>query len=475
MPWLTLLIAKLALEDDAIALKIGGSCPTRVIDELRNELWNMPSSRSDDTSAGVFLMLRALIHTQLQFQQRETFSFIRWPALIAALPPQHALRVQFHAAFGCDPDTFIGIVYSAYAAVMNGKTTVSRDFFDPLRPLYGSAIDTFFDRFSKDAPALRQELRAELHERIYEVRDGHKVLRGDALKRPEAERIEFPWLSRYPLYRHPSGRLAIWHHKVFARGMEEAVHRELSGHGQAYTDPFSRVFESYVLDLVRSTGLDFHSEDEIKGGVLSRPAVEALICLDGCNIMIESKMSLFPDQVLISDRGPMVFTKLKRVREGMVQGWRVGDLLRDGSVAIEEARSASADFLIIVTSRQLNLCSGEHLSRMFGDDVVHRINPETRFMGPSPEQLKRLPLKNIFILSVEEFEHFTGAIKDGPIHLSDLLEEAADDSENLTTSSMHFDQILGKHVKRWSPPILIQDALQRAEARIAMAFGEPSV
>jgi hypothetical protein len=444
-PWLTLLIAKRVLEDDAITLNICRSCPTQVIEELRNELWHVSSIRSNDTDTGVFLMLRALIHTQLQLQQPESFSFVRWPALIATLPPQHAVRGLFQDAFGCDPDTFIGVVYAAYAAVLQGNKFISHDFFEPLRPIFGSAIDAFLNRFSRDAFALRRELRAELHERIYEIRDGHRALRHDASQRPESERIEFPWLSKYPLYRDPSGRLTVWHRLVFARGMEDAVHRELSGHGQHYTDPFSRVFESYVIDLVRSTGLAFHSENEIKAGVSSRPAVEALIPLDGCNVLVESKMSLFPDQVLISDRGATVFMKLKRVREAMMQGWRVGELLRDGSVNIENTSLASVDFLIVVTSRQLNLCSGEHFTRLFGEDFVNRVNPEGRFICPSPDQIQRLPLKNIFILSIGEFEHLTGAVKDGVVDLRTLLRQAAEENGDPKTSSMHFDQILGRY------------------------------
>jgi len=177
-------------------------------------------------------------------------------------------------------------------------------------------------------------------------------------------------------------------------------------------------------------------------------------------------MSLFPDRVLISDRGPEVFVKLRRVREGMVQGWRVGEMLRDGTVHIDDVSNSAEDFLLIVTSRQLNVCSGEHFKRMFGDEIISRINPESSFVGPSELQLRRLPLRNIFILSIEEFEHLAGAIADKSIELVPLLRQAAADNADPKTSSMHFDQILARQVKRWTHPRLIRVTRLRAERRL---------
>ena len=465
-PWLTLLIVKLVLEDKSISLRGTQPCPTDLIDEIRNDLWNTPGAHEHEGSPSIYLMIRSLVHTQLLFQQAESFAFLRWPALISRLPPEHALRGQFEAEFGCDPDTFIGVVFAVYSAVMQGNTFIAFNYLEPLRPLYGSAIDRFLDRFAKDATDLRQLLVEQLHRRIYVEVNGRKTLRQDAAVRPESERIEFPWVSRFPFFRHPSGRLAVWHRLVFARGMEDGVHNVLSSLGQAYTDPFSKIFEDYVVELVRNSGMDFVSEDEIKGGIASRPAVEALVHADRCNVFIESKMSLFPDRVLISDRRPEIFMKMRRIREGMVQGWRVGEMLRDGTVHVDGASNAEQDFLIIVTSRQLNVCSGEHFKRMFGDDVIARINPESNFVGPTALQLDRLPLNNIFVLSIEEFEHLTSAIAEGSVDLISLLRAAALDNADPVTSSMHFDQILSKHVRKWTHSRLIRATRLRIERHL---------
>jgi hypothetical protein len=103
---------------------------------------------------------------------------------------------------------------------------------------------------------------------------------------------------------------------------------------------------------------------------------------------------------------------------------------------------------------------------MFGDDIIARINPESSFGGPTAFQLDRLPLKNIFFLSIEEFEHLTGAIAQGYVDLISLLKAAALDNADPVTSSMHFDQILSKHVEKWNHPRLLRATRLRTERRL---------
>ena len=149
-------------------------------------------------------------------------------------------------------------------------------------------------------------------------------------------------------------------------------------------------------------------------------------------------MSLFGDNLIFSDDPKVVFRKLRRVREAVVQGWKVGTLLRSGYFAITDAASAPLDYLLIVKSRQLNLCNGELLLQMLGQEKLMNRNPESSFGSPSIEQLVRLPPRNIFVLSIEEFEHLVGAIAAGDVDLPPLLEEAALKQRRPGGASIHF-------------------------------------
>ena len=103
---------------------------------------------------------------------------------------------------------------------------------------------------------------------------------------------------------------------------------------------------------------------------------------------------------------------------------------------------------------------------MFGEDVIARINPESKFVGPTALQLDRLPLKNIFVLSIEEFEHLTSAIAEGSVDLIPLLKAAALKNADPVTSSMHFDQILSTQVNRWTHSRLIRATRLRIERQL---------
>src|SRR5699024_9160377 len=153
--------------------------------------------------------------------------------------------------------------------------------------------------------------------------------------------------------------------EIFFHGLEEAVHTRLSESGQVYTDSFSKVFEDYVIELIRDSGVYAIKDQEFKRiGNASMPAVDALIPSAEGNVLIESKMSLFSDVGLLSDKPRLVKSKLKRIREAIVQGWRVGDLIRSDEIDLDDAKLADNDYLIIVTSRQLLLGNGRHLQKM---------------------------------------------------------------------------------------------------------------
>src|SRR5690606_34520943 len=129
-------------------------------------------------------------------------------------------------------------------------------------------------------------------------------------------RHEFPWLTKYPVLKLDKTRVLAWNSTIFFHGLEESIHIRLSEFGQLYTDSFSKVFEDYVIELIEESGTHAITDQEFKRlGNASMPAVDALIPHAEGNVFIESKMSLFADDVLLSDRPPLVRLKLKRIRE----------------------------------------------------------------------------------------------------------------------------------------------------------------
>jgi hypothetical protein len=447
-PWLTLLLVKWALQDKGVNLRIGPPIPQFEFDRLRQQLWELQGNvdRAKDQS-NIWLMVRSILHVQIEFQRRETWGFLRWPALYARLNPGSTSRKQFREVIGMEPNVFIDLAYGLYATVLDGKMPLGPDWLAPWRPTYGVAIDRMYELFVRDLPGLRAELQGDAAQRI----------------RGKQELYEFPYLRRFPFLRLRDGTLHCWHPLVFARGLEDAVHLRMSSLGKDYVDSFSRVFEQYVTELATGCGMAALTESDYKKAVGGEAhSVEVILEGESCNIFVEAKMSLFADDVLLQDSEKAIYQKTKRVRDGIKQGWRVGGQVRDEASGFGSRFSAEQDFLLVVTSRNLIIGGGDALQRLYSP---------SEFDYPDAQAKQRLPLSNVFIISIDDFEKTMGCVAAGEVNLSMLLKESAAANQDGQSARMFFSDFLGTYTKRWSQTSVLREARKAAEARIAVAFG----
>jgi hypothetical protein len=443
-PWLTLLLVKWALQDRTVALRVGNSISQQELDQLRQQLWDVPAlNKGRAESKNIHLMLRSLIYVQVEFQRRENWGFMRWPALYAKLQPEHACRRQFRLSMGMEPDAYIDLTFALFAAVIDRKMPLSANYFAPLRAHYGEAVDRVVSLFVRDLIELREDLQSDA---AYRIRGHHEL-------------YEFPYLKRFPLVRLKDGSIHCWHPLVFARGLEDAVHLRLSDdYGEDYTQSFSRVFEDYVKELAQESGLDVLVEERYKEAIgHDAPAVEAVIVGQGCNILVEAKMSLFGDEVLLQDNQETIFFKTKRVRDGIKQGWKVGKVLRSTPAAFGSRFDVEQDYMMVVTNRELLLGGGEFLRRLYSQGV---------FEYPDDEAQRRMPLTNVFILSIEDFERLMTCVAVGEVNLTNVLRDAALANQDPTTARMFFTDFLREHAKNFPLPSLLENARDSSFRRV---------
>lgn len=447
-PWLTLLLVKWALQDKGVSLRVGPPISRGELDRLRQQLWDLQGKEAGNKEkSNVWLMLRSILHVQFEFQRHETWGFLRLPSLYARLNPGSTSRQQFREVMGMEPNVFIDLAYGFYAAVLEGKMPLGSDWLSPFRPTYGAAIDRMYELFVRDLPGLRIALQGDVAQRI----------------RGKQELYEFPYLRLFPFLRQRDGTLHCWHPLVFARGLEDAVHLRLSQLGKDYIDSFSLVFERYVTELATGCGmatLDEAAYKETVGG--DAPSVEVILEGEDCNIFVEAKTSLFADDVLLQDNETAIFNKTKRVREGIKQGWRVGRQVRDTACGFGPRFATEQDFLLVVTSRNLLIGGGNALQQLYAPGA---------FDYPDEQTKQRLPLSNVFVLSIEDFENTMGCVGAGEVNLSVLLKEAAVANQDGQSARMFFSDFLGKYTKRWSQPFVLREALEAAEARVFAALG----
>lgn len=444
-PWLSALLLKWKLITTVGPLHVGRDMPQVEFDQLRQLLWNADTAK-DPASPGfnAMTMIRAHMAVQLEFQFATTSAFMRWPALIARLPSGHVNRRQFQEVMGMDAEAFMDLGMLIHTAALQSPI-VHRKSFDLLRPAYGTKVDTYLDLMSRKLPELRDELRADPTQE----------------QRGRSEVHELPYLRRYPLLQVDAERLASWHPAVLARGIEDAAHFRLSRFGDAYAQAFGPVFEKYVLELVTEAGLPFVPEERLKRESGAVKVVEALIESDGCNVYVEAKMGLFPDQLLIRDDPVYLYERTKNIRTAIAQGWDVSDSIRAGGSA-DALRWAKAeqDFLLVVTSRELYLGGGILLQRLY---------PAGRFDYPEGAMGERIrsnmPMQNIFIVSISEFELVMGHVQASGRPLAAVLRDAAranaDPQTAAYTLGMHLKGVPGR-----KGPALLRQAMSGCGERL---------
>ena len=151
----------------------------------------------------------------------------------------------------------------------------------------------------------------------------------------------------------------------------------------------------------------------------------------------------------------------------MNQGWMVSSRLRGGNTPDWDCINANEDFLVIVTSQQMSCATGEHFRRMFKHDKFDPARlASVKAKTPTAAQLERLPLKNIVIVSIEEFEHLMGCVLNGEIELVAFLREVSAAHTDPKTSVMFIDQMLEPKTNQWRLSAAIDQARQQAEATL---------
>lgn len=449
LPWLALLIVKWVFQDEMVPLLGREEFPPHELDLMRQQLWDSSDKNERvGSERNILLMMRSRLYVQAEFQRQPTWSFLRWPALYARLPHNNKARRQFREAIGMEPSAFMDLSFALFAVVLGDKASMPPDPLAPCRARYGEAVDQIYALFTQDMPALRQKLQ---HDRAQRLRGKNEL-------------FEFPYLKRFPLLRGPDGRLHCWHRLVFVRGLEEAVHLRLSERFEGdYSNNFSKVFETYVTELAQDTGKALHTEVEHKQLLgASSPAVEAVFEGYGCNILVEAKMALFADDVVIQDSEQQAYQKTKRVRDAIGQAWQVGHQLREHP-ELSRRFTQPEDFLFVVTSRELLIGSGDKLRRLFPQEGFSYLEQD-----PSAEE--RLPFGNIFIVSIEDFELVMSCAKAGLIDLSELVKHAAAANQDAASARMFFADFLREHLTDCPLPTLIQAARDGSEARLHAVF-----
>lgn len=414
--------------------------------DLRQRLWEFPERVDLGTrdTLPVHLFVRQLLHAQIGFQQASSPGFLREAALLAQQQPDHRLRSLFERKIGIGILDFMDLAFATYAAILDDKRRLDIGWFEPLRAVYSeSVINAFLSNISRTFPELVIFCR-NLPD------SNHKVA---------SELYEFPVLSRYPFLR-TGASMECWHPAVFYRGMEGLVHSVLSEEGQDYMDRFSKMFEQHVVDEAQKLAVPFFDETAIRACMpVGAKVPDGLLMFPDCNIFIESKAGLFDESVMTVGHSEMFARKTRALRDATVQAWSASVSLRSENRAPPSVLRAKRDYLLIVTNKELSASRGTTLALMY---------PAGTLDYPTPEAARFLPLDNIYVLSIGDFERLMAGAPE--FDLPSFLDGCVEADSKAETAVHLFEQ----HLNREKVPIryskLVVSALEDAQLRIERAF-----
>ena len=283
----------------------------------------------------------------------------------------------------------------------------------------------------------------------------------DADHKVASEYFEFPVLARYPFFRKGNAMIC-WHPTVFYRGLENFVHSVLSEEGHQYMQQFSRLFEQHVVTEAKKVPTRFVDEDELRKFIAADTQVpDGLLSFPGCNVFIEAKAGLYHESVMTVGNSDIFAHKTKAIRTAVGQAWATSVSLRKQRLAPLEVLDADADYLLIVTNKELGASRGTVLASMY---------PEGTLDYPNPEAERFLPRKHIYVLAIDDFERLTNSAESGKIELPAFLASCVHDDERPPTALHLFEQ----HLKRRKVPMLfshtVEEAISASRLRLERAL-----
>jgi hypothetical protein len=451
-PWQVLLLVKWVCQDKSAGNYSSNAITAAQFDDLRQRLWKLPERINlgvRDTLPGT-LFFRQLLHPQIGFQRRLSPGFVREAALLASLAIEHPLRHLFETKVGLGITDFVDLSFSTYVAIMEGKRQVHIGWFDSLRKAYGDqTVDAFISCTSRNYSELVTFCRA---------------LPGADTK-VTSELFEFPALCRYPFMR-TGNMLECWHPAVFYRGMESFVHNVLSEEGKNYIDSFSKLFEEHVVKEAQKLDVPFFGEPALRSFMPAEAKVpDGLLSFADCNIFIESKAGIFDEPVMTVGHSEIFSNKTKALRTAIMQGWSASVGLRLEGRAPQQVIDANRDYLLIVTNKELSASRGTALASMY---------PPGALDYPNPESGKFLPLTNIYVLSIEDFERLISGVSTKECTLSSFLDGCVEADQQAETSVHFFEQHLDRRKMPRKYSELVTNALDETTIRLSKALGSAS-
>lgn len=425
-PWLVLLLIKWILIDEQSFFH-GKKFPTdHEIHELLQLVHDLGSSiRLPSQFDHHVLFFRSIAYQQFIYQREFALSYLsRQIALFSELESNHLIQTQFRQITGLDIGRFLELSFVLLVRFL-GQTnhSISVDWFNSVESGYTpQEIQSFLSALSKPLDEIRSILVAQNNGR-----------------RPASEYYEQTPFIEYPLIKAGTEYICI-DHNILYRRLEHFIYDKLrSWDAGKFMDKFGRIFESHVGRAIQHTGLPFSSEDYLRKIWGHNDSLIDFVITDGeANVFVDAKAVEMSRRGKVTHLADIVqdITEIS-ILKAIEQAHDVMTRMRDIIVPNSPLQSKNSNYLIVVTFKELYVGNGRTFYEAIAKNKIDEIYSKYS---------ETIALEDMYFLTIDEFEVFAEAIRNGSIGLVEGIEKAKADDANPLTRKFDFSL----HIANWN-------------------------
>jgi hypothetical protein len=436
-PWEILLLMKWILRYGKGGLT-GNQITHKEFEDLREELGYCYSAKLPGSDNGWFLNLRRYTH-QFPYQLPMHRSHIARQSLIfGKLEGDHDLRQAFENLTGIDMNLFIGLEFATVGLVYAKPQTrlLNLDTFMNLK-YPGVSVSKFLETISSGLNGMRDS--------ILETDKNFEPVIIYELYEPS------PFI-KFPLLRIEGG-FYCYSQLLLLINFQNAIYDTLRSSGaEVFMRYFGDIFESYVQMGVRHSRLDYITEKQLKaqlGEKRGRGFVDFILYDSDTMVLVDAKGVEMQYMGKVSEDPVEV---AKHIQASVLKGFKQAFSLVNAMSNIEPCpvRNLREKFLLIVTFKDLYLGNGSDVYSYIAKNEIDKI--VTNYGGSF-----LIPMENIYILSVEDFDLLMNVVHLGRMGLAECLNYARTMDASISTKKLVFRQHLLELFHEITPPDYLND------------------
>jgi hypothetical protein len=463
-PWCALSLIKWILVDDKFADR-GRPAPThaQTIKLLQQVVKLAGKVRMPSEHDYITLFIRAMLFQQVLYQRRSSITLTgRQMLYFGGLDEAHYIPQTFRAVTGMSLNRFLQLALAFHAGFLSDgpvRHRIGNRWFGDLQRMGETGdIDLFLGLLTAPLETIRKTLLA---------RDA-KTIEAGRMPRAASEYAEQTPLIQTPLLPSGMGDYVVIDPCLLENCLDNFVYSTLrSHHVQDFMGHFGPIFEDYVRLAVEYSRLQFRTENELKlllRAKQGRNLIDFLIADNDAHVFVDAKAAEMNYRGTVThdavELAKLLDTSLlKAVKQANSV---IADLAQlNSSDAVFKPRNRN--YLIVVTYARMNIGNGRALADSVGMAAIEAVAAD------QPRGI-RIPIENMYFLTIEEFEGLVAQVAVGSIGLVEALERAKMLDADPATSSFMFEQ----HLSKWgmagtAPDYLIKkttDALDQIAASL---------